>query len=78
MSDEIQPPTDQEIFKKAEGFAKELYSLRGYGKGTERELARRMWVRYLQGLKKNSRRTIARQAYWEEYDRLERDGESTS
>jgi hypothetical protein len=74
MTEGTRPPTDEEIAEQAVDFAKQIFALRGHGKGTEREMIRRQWVKYLQGLNKNARRTIARQAYWVEYERLELDG----
>jgi hypothetical protein len=74
MSEEVPAPTDEEIKTKALGFWKRISSLQGLENATERNKAQREWTEYLKGLGKNSRRTIARNAFWSEYDRLHSDG----
>lgn len=74
MSEPTQRPSDEEIIEKAIEFSKQMFALKGRGNGAGRDVVGREWIRYLQSLKKNSLRTVARNAYWVEYDRLNSDG----
>ena len=71
MSEPVAQLSDEQIRNRAAEFAKQITSLQGKGKATDRNQKRREWVFFLKSLSSNARRTIARNAYWAEYDRLQ-------
>ena len=75
MTESVPILTDEQIRTQAREYATTIQGLTGVrGKSPQLYEARRKWVQFLQSLGKNSRRTIARNAYWEELDKQIKDG----